>query len=133
VGLRRRPCNVEHSAYGGAIDGNDLHGETDNASRELIHHDHDPVGLEQDGFAAEEVGAPQAIGPGPQPGEPRRAAAASIGTVMLGKNTAWRTGSLFRTGFAIFGPLHPSGLAGRRLPQSEDFRPYDGAVYMPSD
>jgi hypothetical protein len=37
-------CLVEHTAGSRTIDRTCAHGETDDSARELIHHDHHPVG-----------------------------------------------------------------------------------------
>ncbi len=49
---------IEHSADSWSVDISGVHSESDDASRELIHDDHDPVSLEEQGFAAEEIDRP---------------------------------------------------------------------------
>jgi hypothetical protein len=46
---------VEHPADSGSVDIAGVYGEPDDASGELVHDDHDPVSLEEQGFAAEEI------------------------------------------------------------------------------
>jgi hypothetical protein len=41
-------CMVEHAADCGTIDRTCAHGETDDSARELIHHDHHPVGSQDE-------------------------------------------------------------------------------------
>ena len=53
-----------------------VHPEADQASRELVHHDEDPVALEHDGLATEEVHAPQTVSCIANERQPRRAASA---------------------------------------------------------
>jgi len=62
---------IEHSAESRTIDHAGLHGEADDSAGELIHHDHDPVGREDQRFAAKEIDAPQAIFGMPEEREPR--------------------------------------------------------------
>lgn len=52
---------VEHSAQRRSIDGSSLYSETNDPPRELIHDDQDPMGIENEGFAAEQIDAPQAV------------------------------------------------------------------------
>jgi hypothetical protein len=52
---------VEHTAEVGAIDRTAMHADSYQATRELVHDHEHPVAAEHDGFAAEEVDAPQAV------------------------------------------------------------------------
>src|SRR6202521_4998285 len=60
---QRLTCSgaIEHPAHGHTIDISRRDTEANDAAREDVHHDHDPVALQQDRFAAEQVYAPQAI------------------------------------------------------------------------
>ena len=50
-----------HSAQRGSIDGPGLDAETNDTARELIHDDEYPMAFENEGFAAEQIDAPQAV------------------------------------------------------------------------
>ena len=52
---------MEHPAKGWAIDIASVHRKSNDSSRELIHDDEDPVGLEKHGFTPEQVDAPKAV------------------------------------------------------------------------
>lgn len=52
---------VEHSAQRRTIDGSGPYSETNDPPRELIHDDQDPMAFENEGFAAEQIDAPQAV------------------------------------------------------------------------
>jgi hypothetical protein len=49
---------VEHPADSRPVDIAGVHSESNDASRELVHDDHDPVSLKEQGFATEEVDRP---------------------------------------------------------------------------
>src|SRR5579864_4810288 len=75
---------VEHAAEVGAIDWPTVHADSDEATRELVHHDEHPVAPEHDGLASKEVNAPQAISHVSDEREPR------------GPGTAWGGAIVFR-------------------------------------
>jgi hypothetical protein len=52
---------VEHPAQRWSIDGTGLYAESNNSARELIHDDEHPMALQNEGFATEQIDAPQAI------------------------------------------------------------------------
>jgi hypothetical protein len=52
---------VEHAAEVGARDRTAMHGDSDEATRELVHDHQHPVAPEHDGLASKEVHAPQAV------------------------------------------------------------------------
>ena len=54
---QRLTCSgaIEHPAHGHTIDISRRDTEANDAAREDVHHDHDPVALQQDRFAAEQV------------------------------------------------------------------------------
>jgi hypothetical protein len=52
---------VEHPADSGPVDISGVHSESDDTSCELIDDDHDPVSLEEQGFAAKEIDRPKGI------------------------------------------------------------------------
>ena len=52
---------VEHPTYRDAVDVGTLDTEADDAAGEHVHDDQHPVAAQQDGFAAEQVDAPQAV------------------------------------------------------------------------
>ncbi len=52
---------VEHSAQRWSIDGPSLYTEANDSARELIHDDEYPMALENEGFATEQIDAPQAV------------------------------------------------------------------------
>jgi hypothetical protein len=49
---------VEHPADSGPVDIADMHSESDDASCELVHDDHGPVRLKEQGFAAKQIDRP---------------------------------------------------------------------------
>ena len=55
--------SVEHAADIGGRDGSPVHADTDEATRELVHDHQHPVAPEPDGFAPNEVHAPEAVCP----------------------------------------------------------------------
>jgi hypothetical protein len=52
---------VEHAADRNPVDASGLNAKADEAARENVHHHHDPVTAQDDGFASEEVNTPQAV------------------------------------------------------------------------
>src|SRR5712671_4261375 len=52
---------VEHAAQVGACDRTAVHADSDEATRELVHHHEHPVAPEHDRLASKEVYAPQAV------------------------------------------------------------------------
>src|SRR5450631_522701 len=54
-------CLVEHATNRHAIDVRRLGADTDDPTREMIHHNHDPVALEHNGLTSEQIDAPQAV------------------------------------------------------------------------
>ncbi len=52
---------VEHSAQRWSVDGSSMYTEANDSSRELIHDDEYPMALQNEGFAAEQIDAPQTI------------------------------------------------------------------------
>jgi hypothetical protein len=58
-GMLTGDCVVEHSARGYAIDVSSFDAQADDASREHVHHDHNPVAPQEDGFAAKQIDAPK--------------------------------------------------------------------------
>ena len=74
---------VEHATEAGAIDGPAMHGETDDATRELVHNQEDPVAPEHDGLASKEVHTPQAVCRVPDERQPRGPGAARCGAIVF--------------------------------------------------
>ena len=56
-----RDGRIEYAAECGAVDVTGMDTESNDTARELIHNYKNPVALQQDGFAAEEVNTPQAV------------------------------------------------------------------------
>ena len=56
-GLTRNGA-VKHPTNGDAVDVRTFHSKANDAAGEYIHHDHDPMAAQQDGFAAEHIEAP---------------------------------------------------------------------------
>src|ERR1700687_202488 len=54
-------CLVEHATDRHAIDVRRLDTEANDAAREVIHHNHDPIALEHNGFTSEQIDTPQAV------------------------------------------------------------------------
>ena len=54
-------CLVEHATYRHAIDVRRLDAEANDAAREMIHHNHDPVALKYNRFTSEQIDTPQAV------------------------------------------------------------------------
>jgi hypothetical protein len=52
---------IEHAAESWTIYYARLHGEADDAAGELIHDDHHPIGVEDQGFTTKEIDAPEAV------------------------------------------------------------------------
>jgi hypothetical protein len=52
---------VEHATESHSIYGDRLHTKADDAAAKLIHHDQDPVRLEQDRISPEQVQAPESV------------------------------------------------------------------------
>src|ERR1039457_6395850 len=52
---------VEHATDRHAVEVRRLDAEANDAAREVIHHNHDPIALEHNGFTAEQIDAPQAF------------------------------------------------------------------------
>src|SRR5678815_3109260 len=52
---------VEHAAHINAGDGSAVHADADEATRELVHDHEYPVAPEDDGLAAKEIDAPEAV------------------------------------------------------------------------
>ena len=64
--------SVEHAADMGDRHGSPVHADTDEATRELLVHDHKhPVAPEHEGFAPKEVHAPEAVCRVSNEGQPR--------------------------------------------------------------
>ncbi len=61
---------IEHLAKRGAIDIASVHPKADDAPGELVHDNLDPVGLEENGLAPEQIDAPEAILQVADKGEP---------------------------------------------------------------
>src|SRR5712691_4500503 len=53
--------SVEHAAEVGAIDRTAVHADSNQATRELVHHDEHPVATEHDGLASKAVHTPEAV------------------------------------------------------------------------
>ena len=80
---------VEHPAYGYAVDIGRFDTKTNDPSREYIHHHHDPMTAQQNGLAAEQIEAPQAIFGLRDECQPRGASGTRVvWPVMLGEYTA---------------------------------------------
>src|SRR4029453_2098612 len=54
-------CGVEHAGDVGAGDRTAVHGDADEATRELVHAHEHPVAPQHDGLASKEIHAPQAV------------------------------------------------------------------------
>jgi hypothetical protein len=54
-----------------AVDDSGLNSKSDNAPRELIHYDENPMGSQGCGFATKEIDAPQTVSRTAQKGQPR--------------------------------------------------------------
>ena len=74
---------VEHAAEVGAIDRTAVHADSDEATRELVHHHEHPVAPEHDGLASKKVHAPQAVSRVSDERQPRRPGAARGGTTVF--------------------------------------------------
>ena len=79
---------IEHAAQHDPISIAHVYSEADDPPSEQVHNDKDPVSLEGDGLASEEVHTPQAALHMPQEGQPRRPAGAGFRSVVLGKNAS---------------------------------------------
>src|ERR1019366_9379068 len=53
--------SIEHPAQGRPINDAALNTKTNNAARELIHHDENPMGSQRGGFTSEQIAAPQTV------------------------------------------------------------------------
>ena len=53
--------SMEHPAQGRPINDAALNTKTNNATRELIHHDENPMGSQRRGFTSEQIAAPQTV------------------------------------------------------------------------
>ena len=54
-------CLVEHATDRHAIDVRRLDAEANDAAREMIHHNHNPVALKRNRFTSEQIDSPQAV------------------------------------------------------------------------
>ena len=81
---------VEHAAKVGARDGAAVHAEADEATRELVHDHEDPVAPEHDGFASEEVHAPEAVSGVSDERQPRGPGSARGGAIVF-RHTRYTT------------------------------------------
>src|SRR5688572_26289057 len=81
-------CLVEHAADGGTIEHGCAYTEANNSAGELIHHDHHPVGSQDQCLAAKEIDAPQTIFGVSEEREPGRALRAGLGSVAPGEHAA---------------------------------------------
>jgi len=77
----------EHAAQGDAIDIASLYPESNDPPCELIRDDEHSVGLEQDGIAAKQINAPQAVFHVTDESEPRGASIMRWWAVVLGEDT----------------------------------------------
>lgn len=74
-------CVIEHPTYRDAVDICTLDAKTDDAAGEHVHDYQHPVTAQEDGFAAEQVDAPQAVLDVPDECQPRG---------VIGSGVAWR-------------------------------------------
>jgi hypothetical protein len=83
--VSRRPTTmtsgVEHAAQVDARDRSAVHADSDEATRELIHHHEHPVAPEHDGLASKKVHAPQAVCGVSNERQPRGPGSAQPGTI----------------------------------------------------
>ena len=61
---------IEHAAKRGPVHGSGLDGQADDPTRELVHDDENPVGLQENGLGLEQIQAPKAVFGMTQEGEP---------------------------------------------------------------
>ena len=73
---------VEHAAEGDSVDGARLHPKANDFPRKLIHHDQDPMRLEEDRFNPKQVQAPKAVFGLPKQREPGRTIRGILGSLM---------------------------------------------------
>ena len=77
---------IEHTAKGGTVDITGMNANVDDSPCELIHDNQDPVGLEENGLAPEQIDTPKAIFHMADEGEPR-GPISWLWTIVLGKDT----------------------------------------------
>ncbi len=78
---------VEHAAQRDAVDIASVYSEANDSARELIHDDEHPVALEQNGFAAKEIDAPEADFHVTDESQPGGTTIMGCWTVMFGEDT----------------------------------------------
>jgi hypothetical protein len=78
---------MEHPAQGRSINDASLNSKANNATRELIHHDENPMGSQRCGFASEQIAAPQTVLQVAKEGEPGRASRIRFRPVMNAQDT----------------------------------------------
>ena len=66
--------------------------ESDDSYGELVHHEHDRIGLKEDGFSREEVHAPKAVLRMAEEGEPGRTVRVSSWFEVMDENPSDDTG-----------------------------------------
>ena len=66
--------SIEHLAQGRTINDATPNSKTNNATRELIHHDENPIGSQRCGFTSEQIATPQTVLHVTKQGEPQRGA-----------------------------------------------------------
>ena len=69
---------IEHPTYGYAVDVSTFDAKTDDAAGEHVHYQQHPVTMQENGFAAEQVDASQAIFDVPDECQPRRTVGSGI-------------------------------------------------------
>src|SRR5262249_11998004 len=77
---------VKHATESRTIHASGLHAKTDNPPRIDIHHDQNPVCLEQNRFGSKQVYAPQRVLRVPKQGEPRRSTVLRTWSIVPGQH-----------------------------------------------
>ena len=80
--------SIEHLTPGRTINDAPPNTKTNDATRELIHHDENPIGLQRCGFTSEQIAAPQTVLHVAKEYEPRRASRIRFRRVMNAQDTA---------------------------------------------
>src|SRR5712672_2344450 len=83
------PGLIEHAADADAVDMRGFDTESDDTTRKHVHHDHHTEALQQDGFAPNEIDAPQAVTGFSDGREPRRTFASRLWQRVVRQNPAY--------------------------------------------
>src|SRR5262249_39763823 len=79
---------IKHPANRGAIEISALNAKANDPTCEHVHHHHNPMAAQEDGFAAKQIDAPQALLHMPDKAQPGRAIGSCSGSIVLREHAA---------------------------------------------